>query len=136
MTMWQCITAEMFSSWEGSVGELANACVRANREQATFSGGYMPVIRHCLSDASLSTSAWTDIVIQAPQMNCAWTDVAQVLPLLGEEHAELVGKKRAHLPPSSDVRRLVEALKRRGFVGVVRYEAKRTVVFYKRSQMA
>jgi len=76
------------------------------------------------------------MVIQALQMNCAWTDVAQVLPLLGEEHAELVGKKRAHLPPSSDVRRLVEALKRRGFVGGVRYEAKRTVVFSKRSQMA
>ncbi|MCU0123535.1 hypothetical protein N8H41_06040 [Pseudomonas vlassakiae] len=136
MTMWQGITAEMFSSWEGSVVELANACVRANREQATFPGSYLPVIRHCLSDISLSTSQRTDMVIQALQMNCAWTDVAQVLPLLGEEHAELVGKKRAHLPPSSDVRRLVEALKRRGFVGVVRYEAKRTVVFSKRSQMA
>ncbi|MCO7572008.1 hypothetical protein NJH78_18650 [Pseudomonas chlororaphis] len=136
MTMWQGITAEMFSGWEGSVVDLANACVRANREQATFPGCYLPVIRHWLSDGSLSTSQRIDMIIQALQMNCAWTDVAQALPLLGEEHAELIGKKRAHLPPSSDVRRLVEALKRRGFVGVVRYEAKRTVVFSKRSQMA
>ncbi|MNC33966.1 hypothetical protein D3C75_823780 [compost metagenome] len=136
MAMWQGISAEAFATWDGSVVELANACARANREPATFPADYLPVIRHCLSDASLSISQRTDMVIQALQMNCGWTDVAEVLPLLGEGYSDLGGKKRAHLPPSADGRRLVEALKRRGFVGVIRYEDKRTVVFSKRSLMA
>ncbi|BAN48481.1 hypothetical protein [Metapseudomonas resinovorans] len=136
MTMWQGITAEMFSTWEGSVEELANACVRANKEQATFPSSYLPVIMHCLSDTSVSTRKRTEMIIQALQMNCSWADVAKVLPLLGEEHGALVVKKRAHLPTSEDDRKLVEALKRRGFVGAVRFEAKRTVVFSKRNQIA
>lgn len=136
MTMWQGITAEMFSTWEGSVEELANACARANKEQAAFPSSYLPVIMHCLSDASLSIGKRTEMIIQALQMNCSWADVAKVLPLLGEEHGALVGRKRVHLSTSEDDRRLVEALKRRVFVGVVRFEAKRTVVFSKRNQKA
>lgn len=136
MTMWQGITAEMFSTWQGSVEELANACVRFNEEQATFPSSYLPVITQCLSDASLSTRKRTEMIIQALQMNCDWADLTTVLPLLGKEYGALVDKKRAHLSTSDDDRKLVEALKRRGLVGVVRYEAKRTVVFSKRNPIA
>jgi hypothetical protein len=136
MTMWQGITAEMFSTWERSFEELANACVRANKAQATFPASYLPVILHCLSDASLTTGMRIEMIIQALLMNCSWADVAKTIPLLGEEYGALGGKKRVHLPASEDDRKLVEALKRRGFVGVVRFEAKRTVVFSKRNQMA
>ncbi|MEK0364398.1 YobI family P-loop NTPase [Pseudomonas sp. CBC3] len=136
MTIWQGITAEMYSTWEGAVEELANVCARANKEQATFPSSYLPVITHCLSDPALSSQKRTEMIIQALQMNCSWADVARVLPLLGEEHGALVWKRRAHLPTSNDDRRLVDALKRREFVGAVRFESKRTVVFSKRNQMA
>jgi hypothetical protein len=136
MTMWQGITAEMFNTWERSFEELANACVRANKAQTTFPASYLPVILHCLSDASLTTGMRIEMIIQALLMNCSWADVAKTIPLLGEEYGALGGKKRVHLPASGDDRKLVEALKRRGFVGVVRFEAKRTVVFSKRNQMA
>lgn len=136
MTMWQGITPEMFGTWERSFEELANACVRANKAQATFPASYLPVILHCLSDASLSTGLRIEMIIQALLMNCSWADVAKTIPLLGEEYGALGGKKRVHLPASEDDRKLVEALKRRGFVGVVRFEVKRTVVFSKRNQMA
>lgn len=136
MTMWQGITAEMFSTWQGSVEELANACVRLNKDQTTFPSSYLPVITHCLSDASLSLRKRTEMLIQALQMNCSWAVVITVLPLLGEEHGALVNKKRVHLSTSDDDRKLVEALKRRGFVGAVKFEAKRIVVYSKRNQLA
>lgn len=136
MTMWQGITEEMFGALEGAVEELANACARANKELVTFSSSYLPVIMHCIADTSLIARKRTEMIIQALQMNCSWADVAKVLPLLGEEHGALVGKKRAHLPTTEEDRRLVEALKRRGFVGVVKFEAKRTVVFSRRNQTA
>ncbi|WP_410524662.1 hypothetical protein [Pseudomonas sp. EZ-C24] len=136
MTMWQGVTVDMFSTWEGSIEELSNACVRANREEGTFPTSYLPVMLHCLTDTTMSASKRTDMIIQVLQMGCSWADVAVALPLLGEEYGALVGKKRAHLSTSTDDRRLVEALRRRGFVGVVRFEAKRTVVFSKRNQMA
>lgn len=136
LTMWQGITADMFGTLEGAVEELANACARANKALVTFPSSYLPVIVHCIADASLIPRKRTEMIIQALQMNCSWADVAKVLPLLGEEYSALVGKKRAHLKTSEEDRRLVEALKRRGFVGAVRFEAKRTVVFSKRHQTA
>ncbi|PYD94658.1 hypothetical protein DNF23_01885 [Pseudomonas syringae pv. pisi] len=118
MTMWQGVTVDMFSTWEGSIEELSNACVRANREQGTFPTSYLPVMLHCLTETTMSASKRTDMIIQVLQMVCSWADVVVVLPLLEEEYGALVGKKRAHLSTSTDDRRL----------GVIRRSAQKCLV--------
>jgi len=136
MFMWGGITAETFSNEAGSIEALADTCSIANRERGVFPVSYLPVMRQCVLAPSLSPSRRTDILIQMLQMNCLWGDVAVVLPLLSDEHAQLTKKTRANFSTSNDDRRLAEALKWRGFVGVVKVEARRTVVFGKRKNMA
>ena len=136
LAMWQGITTEMLSTWEGSFEELANTCVRANEERDAFPAKYLPVIMHCLSTAALSLEKRTEMLIQMLKMGCSWADVVQMLPLFAARHKELATKRRVHLSISGEDVRLAEALKLRGFVGVVNYEAKRTVVFSKRNLLA
>lgn len=129
MTMWQGITAEMLATLEGAVEELADVCLRANKELVKFPSSYLPVILHCVADTSLTIQKRIEMIIQALQMDCSRADMANALPLLGDEYSALVGKKRAHLPTTEEDLSLAHALKRRGFVGVVRPELKRIVVF-------
>ncbi|PZQ36050.1 MAG: hypothetical protein DI560_25910 [Pseudomonas putida] len=135
MMMWQGITIEALSTRQGAIDDLAYTCARANDVQAIFPTSYLPVLVQCSVDASLNAQLRTALLIQMLQMNCSWQHVAAVLPLLGEDHAQLINKARAHFSTSEDDIRLAEALKRRGYVGTVKCEAKRTVVYGKRKQM-
>ncbi|MDN7144018.1 hypothetical protein KC131_25570 [Pseudomonas sp. JQ170] len=131
--MWSGVSIEMFGLCEDSVVELAKACARANKEQTTFPADYLPVILHFLSNGNLSPADRQEMLIQALQMNCGWGDVATVLPLIGDEHGALLNKRRVSFSTSEDDRRLAEALRNRNFVGAVKPEAKRIVVYSKRN---
>ncbi|MNP83046.1 hypothetical protein D3C76_1818700 [compost metagenome] len=76
------------------------------------------------------------MLIKALQMNCHWGDVVPVLPLIGEEHGALLHKRRVSFSTSDDDRRLAEALKNRNFVGAVKPEAKRIIIYSRRNQLA
>ena len=116
MVMWQGINAEMLSSFDGSIVELANVCGRANKEKVAFPASYLPVLRDCLLDSTLNARERIEMIIQALRMMCSWADVAKTFPLLGEDYVGLIDNPRVHLPATEDDRRLIEALKQRGFV--------------------
>lgn len=134
--MWSGVSLDMFSHCEDSVPELAKACARANNEQATFPAEYLSVILHHTTNGTLSSANRIEMLIQALQMNCQWVDVAPVLPLIGEEHGALLQKRRVSFPTSENNRRLAEALRNRNFVGAVKIEAKRIVVYSRRNRLA
>lgn len=133
--MWSGVSLEMFSQCEDSVAELANACARANREQTTFPASYLPIILHFITDDRLNAANRLEMLIQALQMNCQWGDVVPVLPLIGQEHGALLHRRRVSFSTSEDDRRLAEALRNRNFVGAVKPEAKRIVIYSRRNQL-
>lgn len=74
------------------------------------------------------------MLIQALQMNCEWGDVVPVLPLIGQEHGAFLEKLWVRFSTSEDDCRLAEALRNRNFVGAVKPEAKRIVVYSRHNQ--
>lgn len=73
------------------------------------------------------------MLIHALSMGCSWPETAGVLPLVGEEYQALLNKRRVNLPAHDVDRRLIDTLAARGFVGAVKPEAKRIVVWSKRN---
>lgn len=134
LTMWQGIPFEIFDTCEGAVVELANVCERANAAGSSFAETYLPVILQVVQDVSLTRENRMEVIIQALTLNCEWSRIAAALDLLGDEYPKLAHKHRVHLPNSAEDKRLVEALGRRGFMGV-RHEAKRIVGYRRLSGM-
>lgn len=136
ITVWTGIPFDAYDTQTGSAVELASVCRRANQNGACFAQAYFPVILQVIVDGTLSHADRIEMLIQALEVGCEWTDAQPVLGILGEDYLALTEKRRAHLPPSLEDQRLVTALARRDFVGRFRVEDKRIVVYCKRSSRA
>lgn len=73
------------------------------------------------------------MLVDALSAGCSWPETAEVIALAGEQYEVLLTKRRVVLPSHDIDRRLVDALAARGFIGAVKPEAKRIVVWSKRN---
>ncbi len=131
--IWSGIPGDAYDTCEGAVEALARVCDRATRDGLRFPMAYLPTMLRLLPAGALSREQRINILIHALSMGCSWLEVAEVLPLAGEEYQALLKKRRVNFPVHDVDRRLIDALATRGFVGAVKPEAKRIVVWSKRN---
>lgn len=131
--IWSGIPYDAYDTSDGAVEALARACERATRDGLRFPTVYLPTMLKLLPDSALSREQRINILIHALSMGCSWLEMAGVLPLAGEEYQALLKKRRVNFPVHDVDRRLIDALAVRGFVGAVKPEAKRIVVWSKRN---
>lgn len=129
--IWSGIPYEAYDTCEGAVEALASDCERATRDGLLFPTVYLSTLLKVLSDGGLSREQRIILLIHALAMGCSWAQTAAVLPLAGEEYQALLKKRRVNFPAHDADRRLIDALAARGFVGVVKPEATRIVVWSK-----
>lgn len=131
--IWSGIPRDAYETCEGAVEALARACVRATRDGLRFPIAYLPTMLKLLPDGALPREQRINILIHALSMGCSWLETVDVLPLAGEEYLALLKKRRVNFPGHDVDRRLIDALAKRGFIGAVKSEAKRIVVWSKRN---
>lgn len=131
--IWSGIPEDTYDTCEGAVEALAIACVRATRDGLRFPMAYLPTILKLLRAGMLSREQRINMLIHALSMGCSWLETTVVLPLAGEDYLALLKKRRVNFPAHDVDRRLIDALAARGFVGAVKPEAKRIVVWSKRN---
>ena len=131
--MWSGIPGDAYDTCEGAVEALARACDRATRDGLRFPEAYLPTMLKLLPDGALSREQKIHMLIHALSMGCSWLEAVVVLPLAGEDYLALLKKRRVNFPAHDVDRRLIDALAARGFVGAVKPEAKRIVVWSKRN---
>ncbi|MCE0876926.1 hypothetical protein [Pseudomonas monteilii] len=125
--IWSSIPGDAYDTCEGAVEALARACVRATRDGLC----YLPTMLKLLPAGALSREQRINMLIHALSMGCSWLETVVVLPLAGEDYLALLNKRRVNFPAHDVDRRLIDALAARGFVGAVKPEAKRIVVWSK-----
>lgn len=131
--IWSGIPYDAYDTCDGAVEALARACDHAARDGLRFPEAYLPTLLKLLPDGALSREQRINMLIHALSMGCSWPETAGVLPLVGEEYQALLNKRRVNLPAHDIDRRLIDALAARSFVGAVKSEAKRIVVWSKRN---
>lgn len=131
--IWSGIPGDAYDSCEGAVEALARACDRATRDGLRFPMVYLPTMLKLLPAEGLSREQRINMLIHALSMGCDWLETVGVLPFAGEEYQALLQKRRVNFPAHAIDRRLIDALAARGFVGAVKSEAKRIVVWSKRN---
>lgn len=129
--IWSGIPYEAYDTCEGAVDALARACERATRDGLRFPTCYLSTLLKLLLDSGLSREQRIILLIHALAIGCSWAQTAAVLPLAGEEYQALLKKRRVNFPAHDADRRLIDALSARGFVGAVKPEATRIVVWSK-----
>lgn len=131
--IWSGIPGDAYDTCEAAVEALARVCDRATRDGLRFPVAYLPTMLRLLPTGALSREQRINILIHALSMGCSWLEVAEVLPLAGEEYQALLKKRRVNFPVHDVDRRLIDVLAARGFVGAVKPEAERIVVWSKRN---
>jgi hypothetical protein len=131
--IWSGIPGDAYDTCEGAVEALARACDRATRDGLLFPMVYRPTILMLLPAEALSREQRINMLIHALSMGSNWLETVGVLPLAGEEYQALLKKRRVNFPSHDIDRRLIDALAARGFVGAVKSDAKRIVVWSKRN---
>jgi len=131
--IWSDIPYDAYDTCDGAVEALARACDRATRDGLRFPMAYLPTMLKLLPAGALSREQRINMLIHAISMGCSWPETAGVLPLAGEGYQALLKKRRVNFPAHDVDRRLIDALAARGFVGAVKPEAKRIVVWSKRN---
>ncbi|WP_200625899.1 YobI family P-loop NTPase [Pseudomonas sp. LAM2023] len=117
MQLWSVVSADVFANNSEAAVELANACSRASEEGTRFPDSYLPVLILMAGNQFLSQQNRIDVMIHTLVMGCDWLTIAVGLPHLGAEFAALAGQRRViNLPASGENVKLIDALKRRGFV--------------------
>ncbi|MDX2310468.1 P-loop NTPase fold protein [Pseudomonas sp. On1] len=123
INMWLVVPAQYLSDKPEAAAALASVCARANKQGLTFPIGYLPVILRVVAEASLSNQHRSDLIIQALALGCDWSQIADQLPLLGQEFAGLAGERRTLRLPVSDSRiKVLKALERRLFIRCISSE--------------
>jgi len=123
INLWLVVPAQYLSDQPEAAANLASVCARAYKQGLTFPNSYLPVILQVAAEASLSSQDRNDLIIQALDMGCDWSQIAGLLPLLGQDFAGLAGQRRTLRLSISDSRyRVLRALERRMFIRCITLE--------------
>lgn len=118
--MWSSIVLESVVDNPDALAELARVCSAANQQAFYFSDSFIPTLRLLVTTQGLASDQRAEILIQClPSMS--WPDASNQLGQLSESGFRKLSPttRKIEVPHNDLNRRLVNALKSRGFLSTV-----------------
>ncbi|HIH5199255.1 TPA: hypothetical protein ACYSES_006557, partial [Pseudomonas aeruginosa] len=121
--MWSGLSLETIESKPEAVPELGRVSMLANKAGERFADPLMPVLRHLVRNASLTSEQRSEMLTQClPGMK--WPEVAAALGLLDDEDFKTVSAKvkKIKVRNTESNRRLVNEMRSEGYLATVTSE--------------